>query len=183
MMDQCEVITHDLKYNAFNVSLYVQPSEGLSFKLWQAAKVLSDYLEEHVGIVVGKRIVELGSGVGLVGIVAARLGAKAVVLTDLPKVIEIIQRNIQHNNVTENATAVPCCWGEETPAHLRKPDLILASDVVYLEECFEPLVKTLVELTGEETVILMGYERRRKIEKRFFNRAKKNILLWRLYIA
>ncbi len=51
--------------------------------VWDAGVSLAHILCENPGIVKGKRIIELGSGAGLVGCVAARVGAQQVILTDL----------------------------------------------------------------------------------------------------
>ena len=52
--------------------------------VWDGAAPMAEFLCEHPERVRGKTVVELGAGPGLPGIVAARLGAARVVLTDCP---------------------------------------------------------------------------------------------------
>ncbi len=68
-----------------------------------------------------KRILELGCGVGLTGLVAAAMGARVTVLTDLTEVIhKVTIPNVEINTVTsgsinnkKSVVAIPLCWGNE----------------------------------------------------------------------
>eukprot|EP00877_Chromochloris_zofingiensis_P003053 jgi/Chrzof1/12749/Cz07g06050.t1 len=55
--------------------------DGLGVKVWAVAHVLCRELVAHPGIVAGKEVLEIGSGTGLCGIVAAKLGAHMVRLS------------------------------------------------------------------------------------------------------
>jgi len=46
--------------------------------LWNAGRVVSTYLETHTGLVLGKRVLELGAGAGLPSLVCALRGAEEV---------------------------------------------------------------------------------------------------------
>jgi predicted nicotinamide N-methyase len=48
-------------------------------------------------MVAGKRILELGSGTGLVGISTALNGANELVLTDLPELFDLLNFNVKRN--------------------------------------------------------------------------------------
>jgi predicted nicotinamide N-methyase len=53
----------------------------------------------------------------------------------------------------------------------KDPVLVVASDVIYHENLFEPLLNTIIALTIDQSTpcrILLAHERRRKIESRFF---------------
>lgn len=45
----------------------------------------------------GKRIIELGAGMGLGGLAFALLGCKEVVLTDVSSVLPLLQKNVEAN--------------------------------------------------------------------------------------
>ena len=65
---------------------------------WKGSRVFSKWLSKKFkDQLQGKNILELGSGPGLCGFVAANLGANSVVLTDYkPQVMELIAYNIRH---------------------------------------------------------------------------------------
>ena len=97
--------------------------------VWPSALVMCDYLKRNPEIVKGKRVLELGSGTGIVGLYAAKLGAKHVTLTDfIDWNIEAIKRNIQENHLEKVADPRWLAWG--TNLH-EKWDVILGSDVTY----------------------------------------------------
>jgi predicted nicotinamide N-methyase len=78
--------------------------------VWDGAFVLAAWLDaQPAGMFAGKRCVELGAGIGLVGLVCARLGA-SVVLTDRQSMV--VQARL---NAAKNRLAA------ETPAHLKAP--------------------------------------------------------------
>lgn len=189
--------------SSINSNLVIRqlPSEGLSFQLWPAATSLVNLLDRHcsdptinsplfdlfkVGNQRGRyRILELGSGTGLVGLAAAAILGANVTVTDLRHVLPNLQYNIEANaGILEvnsgvvNAAALS--WGEteEMEAIGRDYDYILASDVVYHDHLYEPLLKTLEWfLLGnskeKEIVFVMAHLRRWKKESAFFKKAKK----------
>lgn len=56
-------------------------------------------------------------------------------------------------------------------------DVILASDCIYLEIAFIPLIETLFALTEKDTaVIYLANRKRRKGDKRFFQLARKKFV-------
>lgn len=124
------------------------------------------------------KILELGAGTGIVGIIAAKIfGSQAeVTITDVTEVVPNMQKNIDINHFEiDNITATSLVWGEEiTNESFLHQDYILASDVIYYEELFEILIQILVELTESgKTKIFIAGEKRRKNEKRFWKRIAK----------
>ena len=113
-------------------------------EVWPGSKVLGEWLTRHSDVVAGKRVVEVGAGCGLPGLVAAAVGARRVTLTDLPEALASLRRN-----ASENARAVSCevtCealrWGAHG-AGLPDCDVVLGADVVYKEALIAPLLSTL----------------------------------------
>jgi predicted nicotinamide N-methyase len=122
----------------------------------------------------GRTIVELGSGTGLVGLVAAKLGGK-VWITDQAPLLDIMTRNVQMNDIEgDKITVAELNWGSPLPTSIpSKPDIIIAADCVYFEPAFPLLVQTLSDLSDARTEVLFCYKKRRKADKRFFGLLKK----------
>ncbi|XP_035865656.1 protein-lysine methyltransferase METTL21D isoform X1 [Phyllostomus discolor] len=155
-------------------------SGGVGCVVWDAAIVLSKYLEtpgfsgDGAHALSRRSVLELGSGTGAVGLMAATLGAD-VVVTDLEELQDLLKLNINMNKhlVTGSVQAKVLKWGEEIEDLTSPPDYILMADCIYYEESLEPLLKTLKDLSGPETCIICCYEQRTmgknpEIEKKYF---------------
>jgi len=120
-----------------------------------------------------KRIIEIGSGCGVPGIVAARKGAK-VVVTELSDELDFLQQNILANipdedPVSSNIEVKELFWGTDTSSLDPPFEIILGADVVYEIQLFPELIQSLRDLCGPNTVILLALEHRWKdIESWFF---------------
>ncbi|KAI3785288.1 hypothetical protein L1987_44404 [Smallanthus sonchifolius] len=188
------------RLNSINSTVVIRqlPSQGLSFQLWPAAttfvKLLDSYQPSNtdsfsvavtnVKIRSRLRILELGSGTGVVGIAASAILGADVTLTDLPHVLP----NLVFNADAISTVVAPrggqvhvaaLSWGkiEEMETIGRDYDLIIGSDVVYHDHLYDPLIQTLKYLLlggGDgEKVFLMAHLRRWKKESGFFKKAKK----------
>ena len=58
------------------------PLEAVGEQVWRGSLVLCDWLLEERHAVRGSTVLEVGAGVGVPGILSAKLGAQAVTLTD-----------------------------------------------------------------------------------------------------
>lgn len=64
--------------------------------------------------------------------------------------------------------------GEDVAESLLNTDVVLASDCIYLEVAFIPLIETFFSLTNNQnTVVYLMYRKRRSADKRFFQMARK----------
>merc|ERR1711865_504113 len=82
----------------------------------------------------GKRVVELGSGTGVVGLAASVLGAKEVGLTDVAANSQLLAYNAQeHLDAGRHVTVDTLVWGSAIPErYLANPaDVVIACDVIY----------------------------------------------------
>ncbi|POM74147.1 Nicotinamide N-methyltransferase [Phytophthora palmivora] len=146
--------------------------KGTGLTTWDGSVVLAKYLEhQRRSDIAGSRVVELGGGTGLVGISAALLGARQVILTDLDYVVDNLARNAAETMKLAASTGRPMESDVSTrvldwfkpPSDLGNIDLLLASDVVWVEKLIPPLVATfdtLLSHSNVKTRILMSYQKR-----------------------
>ncbi|XP_020662140.3 histone-arginine methyltransferase METTL23 isoform X1 [Pogona vitticeps] len=117
--------------------------------VWPCAVVLAQYVWFHRRLVSSKRILELGAGVSLPGIVAAKCDAE-VILSDnaeFPQCLDNCRRSCQMNNLS-GVHIIGVTWGRVSPCLLALPpvDIILASDVFFEPEDFEDILSTVYYL-------------------------------------
>jgi len=96
----------------------------------------------------GLRVVELGCGLALPSLAAARSGA-TVLATDVePEALELVARNAGLNGLSVETLRLD--WSEPAVLLSRAPfDLVLASDVLYERHSVAPLLALLPRLAPE----------------------------------
>ncbi len=118
--------------------------------LWPAAIALAHELASRR--VAGMRILELGAGTGLPGIVAAALGAHVVQTDRQNLVLHVCKRNAERNRVTtlEHRIADWTDWRDT-----ERYDLVVGADILYAAEV-HPNLKVIFEtnLVPGGTVLL-----------------------------
>jgi predicted nicotinamide N-methyase len=111
--------------------------------LWRSGVALARELDA-IGLE-GLRVVELGCGLGLPSIAAARAGAAVLATDACPEALALLARNAEANGVSVAIAATD--W--LTPAALLKRapfDLVLAADVLYERAGVAPLLSLLPRL-------------------------------------
>ncbi|KAL2517943.1 S-adenosyl-L-methionine-dependent methyltransferase superfamily protein [Abeliophyllum distichum] len=123
---------------------------------WPSEDVLAYYCLLHVDMFRSKRVIELGSGYGLAGLVIATVtDPLEVVISDgNPQVVDYIQRNIDANSVSfcgTNVTSMMLHWDHyEVPSISGTFDIVIASDCTFFKEFHKGLVQTIRCLLKEE---------------------------------
>ena len=93
----------------------------------------------------GLRVVELGCGLGLPSIAAARSGARVLATDADPEAVELLRRNAGGNGASLEAARAD--FGDPEALARRGPfDLVLAADVLYERPSVAPLLSTLPRL-------------------------------------
>lgn len=123
--------------------------------VWKSALRLADLIVLGKVDVRGRRVIELGAGAGIPGLVAAREGAASVVLSDFDdnQLIANLNDNITLALSPSTASvvrAVPFTWGTP-PDHLDKDyDVILIADCLWYSSAHVALVASLGTLLSRQ---------------------------------
>lgn len=122
-----------------------------------------------------RSVIELGAGTGLLGIVATLLGAR-VTITDREAALEFLESNVWANLPSElhaRAVVKELTWGKDLGSFPPGAfDFILGADIIYLEETFAELLRTLEHLCSEQTVILLSCRIRYERDNNFLKMLK-----------
>ncbi len=96
----------------------------------------------------GRRVIELGAGCGLAGIVAAKLGASETCITDQAALLGLISHNIKVNcSNLPGVRAIDFSWGEATTKLHPPYDFVLVADCInpiYGYESWERLATSVI---------------------------------------
>jgi predicted nicotinamide N-methyase len=115
---------------------------------WAGGQALARYILDHPQCVAGKRVLDIGSGSGLVGIAAMKAGAARVTAADIDAfAAAAIARNAAMNGVTIKVATCNLIGGTAPW------DVILVGDLFYERPLAESLLAWVKPLRAE---VLMG---------------------------
>jgi predicted nicotinamide N-methyase len=148
-------------------------------KIWRASWVLADFLAE-MPVSAGKNFLEIGSGAGLVSIVAAQFGHNITMTEFNPEALQFAHANAVINGCPQLPIR-ELDWNR--PQLAETFDYIVASEVTYKKEHVASLIKLFkTYLKPDGTVYLTGEMRRvsrdfyKQLETAFHIRVQKKIL-------
>uniref|UniRef100_A0A8C5P6W3 Methyltransferase 21C, AARS1 lysine n=1 Tax=Leptobrachium leishanense TaxID=445787 RepID=A0A8C5P6W3_9ANUR len=148
--------------------------------IWPGATALCHFLEDNQDKINlrNKKVLELGSGTGLVSIVACILGAQ-VIATDLPDVLGNLRFNLSRNTQGKrlhDPQVKTLVWGEDLETNFPHStclfDYILAADVVYHHTFLEKLLLTLKYLCQPDTTLIWSNKFRFNTDYDFLSQFK-----------
>jgi len=149
--DEVEIVLHEPALT----------SDNLGFKTWASSYLLARKLHTldlptlAPLSIPKKRVLELGSGTGLVGMAAAAVFGATVTLTDVPEIECNLKRNIDANRHVAKRSGGTTCSGvldwrhpdvitlREGPHESERYPVVLAADSIYSEEHPQLLVQTI----------------------------------------
>jgi len=132
-------------------------------KIWEPSFILADHL---VSIPVNpkKRFLEIGSGLGLVGIVASLFGHQVTMTEYNQDALNFAKANAHINNCS-NLEIMQLDWNR--PELKGTFDKIIGSEIIYTKKSFYPLLRLFRTYLKENGEILL-VERQKKSSIEFF---------------
>jgi predicted nicotinamide N-methyase len=115
---------------------------------WAGGQALARYVLDHPGLVAGRRVLDFGAGSGLVGLAAAKMGARRVIAADIdPLAIAAIARNANANGLSIETTARDVIGDDG------RFDIVLVGDMCYERPLAERLMAWLKKIQVD---VLLG---------------------------
>jgi predicted nicotinamide N-methyase len=127
---------------------------------WPGGQALARYVLDHPGLVTGRRVLDLGSGSGLVAIAATRAGAAAVRASEIDPLAAAAIRL----NAAANCVPAPLITGDvldgdgddDGDDDGGRPGVVLAGDVWYSQPLAGRVLRFLERATARGALVLTG---------------------------
>jgi predicted nicotinamide N-methyase len=149
-------------------------------KIWASSLALTSFLKNNQEWVKGKRVLEIGAGIGLPSFSIAHLAESVVISDHAAAAVELMEKNIRHLGL-ENITALCLDWN-----HFHgeiKAEVVLLSDINYAPEQFDPLLKLIQRFLAERSLVIIATPQRimgvpfvEKLSCYIINRTEENII-------
>ncbi|XP_050441506.1 methyltransferase-like protein 22 [Adelges cooleyi] len=145
------------------------PLDMVGMQVWRSALLMSDFIMNRRDVFNKDQVVlELGSGVGLTGIVSA-MHCKETIFTDIDNkdILSNIEKNIKLNEdlITGRTIVMPLDFFEPKLSEplwekFKTVTIIIATDVVYDNELTKQFVNTLIKLMTNAQTAYVAMEKR-----------------------
>lgn len=119
---------------------------------WGGGLALARYVLDHPDLVAGHRVLDLGSGSGLVAIAAAKSGAREVTAADTDRYAVTAARL----NAAANAVSVLPVFGDLTERPPPAVDIVLIGDLFYAQDLAERVSAFADQCVRSRIAVLVG---------------------------
>ncbi len=128
-------------------------------KIWEASLMMAN-LMAAMPVKEGARILELGSGLAVAGLVAAAFGHDVTITDYEDEIMDFVRVSAAVNDCENNARTATLDWLK--PSDIGQFDVIIGSEVLFHEKFFKPLMVCFQQYLKPGGVIYMAHDRRRK---------------------
>ena len=160
----------------YGLEIWCDMGVGIGGDRWPAAELFCDFVLDDAyhaffhTLFLNRRVIELGAGNGMAGILIGKLFSPSeVVITDLADHLGLIEHNITLNTHTtihgvdnkDNTKAFVLDWLSPHVAEkmLGKFDIVFALECIYREPLYGPLIETLHTVCHDDTIVFLGLTR------------------------
>ncbi|KAH7667289.1 Lysine methyltransferase protein [Dioscorea alata] len=145
--------------------------------VWPGAVLLNNYLSQNSEMLKGRSVIELGSGIGVTGILCSRFCDEVVLTDHNDEVLEILNKNIELQSSSGNSsyaglTAEKLEWGNKDDIeqilqkHPRGFDIILGADICFQQSSIPLLfdtVERILQFRAGQCRFVLAYVSRAKV--------------------
>ena len=126
-------------------------------KVWPSSKAMTTFLQSEISLIQSKRVLEIGSGIGLPSFSIASHVAELIISDYSSDAVELIDRNITHLSLP-HAKSMRIDWNAlSDDIHA---DVVLLSDINYNPDDFTPLLSMIqCFIAAGSTVIIATPQR------------------------
>ncbi len=127
-------------------------------KVWEASLVLLDYLANR-DLGKNRRILEIGAGMGVVGLFLGSLGHRVTITDNNPDALELAEYNVRHNGL-ETVDVQYLDWNQ--PQFDEKFDIVCGAELLYNESAVEPVLAICRGLLETKGTAYLAHNRMRR---------------------
>lgn len=122
-------------------------------KIWPSAIALSDFLKTEPDRITGKRVLEIGAGIGLPSFTMAAYAAEMVISDHSVDAVALMEKNIQYLGLS-HVRARLLDWNH-IPADC-KADIVLLSDINYAPGQFGSLLQLIRHFLEQGSTLILS---------------------------
>ncbi|CAN4120995.1 unnamed protein product [Withania somnifera] len=168
----------DFTFGPHVLKLYCLQSSSRQL-VWPGAVLLNDYLTKNADMLQGCSVIELGSGVGITGVLCSRFCREVVMTDHNDEVLKILKKNIK---LQESSDDSMCCaelkaekleWGNSDQldsllqGHPEGFDLVLGADICFQQAnvplLFDTVERLLRDRDQSKCKLILAYVSRAKV--------------------
>ncbi len=136
-------------------------------KIWEAAVVMAHFMARSTPIP-GHKVLEIGAGLGVAGIVASAFGHDVTVTDYTDEILDFVRVSSAVNGCSPACATLD--WNN--PSELGLFDTLIGSEVLFHEKFFDPLLEVFSRYLAPGGTIYLAHDVRRKSVRPFLERCE-----------
>ncbi len=122
-------------------------------KIWPSAIAMTDFLKTEPDLITGKRVLEIGAGIGLPSFVMAAYTGSMVISDHAPEAVALMEKNIRYLGLP--LVKAMCLDWNHFPSGC-EAETVLLSDINYAPDQFGALLNLIRELIGKGSTLVLS---------------------------